>query len=35
LAVEEKIVPFDRRTNRARDYGPAKLRAMIGLGQGA
>ena len=25
LAVEEKIVPFDRRTDRARDHGPTKV----------
>jgi hypothetical protein len=35
LAVKEKIVPFDRRTDRARDQSPTKLRAMIGLRQGA
>jgi hypothetical protein len=34
LAVEQKIVPFDRRTDRACDHGPTKLRAMIGLRQG-
>src|SRR5207237_9389005 len=32
-AVEEEIVPLDRRADRARDYRPPQLRAMIGLGQ--
>jgi len=34
LAVELKIVPFDRRTDRACDHGPTKLRVMIDLRQG-
>jgi hypothetical protein len=33
LPVEQKIVPFDRRTNRARDHSPRKLHAMISLRQ--
>jgi hypothetical protein len=31
--AEEKVVPFDRRTNCVRNHGSMKLRAMIGLRQ--
>src|SRR5438067_5412078 len=32
-AVEQKVVPPDRRADRAGDHRPPQLRAMIGLGQ--
>ena len=34
LAVELKIIPLDRRSDRARDHSPTKLRVMIDLRQG-
>src|SRR5271169_5242526 len=33
LAVEQEIVPFDRRADRAGDQGTAQLPAMLGLGE--
>ena len=31
LAVEQEVVPFDRRSDRAGDQGAAQLRAMLGV----
>jgi hypothetical protein len=33
LAVEQEVAGFDRRADRARDHGPAKLHAVLGFAQ--